>query len=183
MNLGKFRLLLFLCLISSTAVSRASDLILHLQDGSLQTVPLSNIGSLSFDATGTELQIILTNSTVHSLLLSEIGKLTFDFSDFLEPEELAMIQTFTLLRAYPNPFNSSTNINFDLPSSGNVDVIIYNIQGQKVRTLFSDFLPSGHNKLNWDGRTDGGNAVASGLYLCKVAFEHEILTTRLVYTK
>ena len=66
---------------------------------------------------------------------------------------------------FPNPFNASTAISVALPAAGEVEVAVYNILGQAVRQLFRGYRPAGVHRLTWDGRDEGGRAVASGVYL------------------
>jgi transcription initiation factor IIF auxiliary subunit len=64
---------------------------------------------------------------------------------------------------YPNPFNPSTTIAFSIPETGRVNVSIYNIRGQRVKTLYNEDLERGHHCLVWDGRDEGNRNVASGV--------------------
>lgn len=75
---------------------------------------------------------------------------------------------FVLFQNYPNPFNPTTNIEFLLPHSGQVKIEIYNISGQKVRTLVDQFLKAGHKLVDWDGKDDNGNDVSSGIYFYRL---------------
>ena len=74
-------------------------------------------------------------------------------------------QPLTLTGNYPNPFNPSTAIEFSLPESGFITLSVYNISGQKIRLLASDYLTAGKHSLIWDGRDNSGNMVSSGLYI------------------
>jgi len=65
---------------------------------------------------------------------------------------------------YPNPFNPITNIKFSLKTDSKVSLIIYNIRGQKVRTLVNDNLQAGYHSIVWNGRDDSGKNVSSGVY-------------------
>ncbi len=69
-----------------------------------------------------------------------------------------------LYQNMPNPFNPVTKIAFDLPTSGDVEVSIYNVAGRKVVTLFEGELPAGPHSVTWDGRTSDGSEAASGAY-------------------
>jgi hypothetical protein len=71
---------------------------------------------------------------------------------------------FALHPSYPNPFNAQTRIEFALPVESQVDITIYNVLGQKVKSLASGVLPAGERSLLWDGTNDAGTAVASGAY-------------------
>ncbi|MCD6565796.1 MAG: T9SS type A sorting domain-containing protein [Bacteroidales bacterium] len=69
---------------------------------------------------------------------------------------------------YPNPFNTTTTISFNLSTelTENTELIIYNLKGQKVKMLINDKLPTGKHSVMWDGRDDRNKTVASGLYFC-----------------
>ncbi len=75
---------------------------------------------------------------------------------------------FELTQNYPNPFNPDTKIEFAVPQKSQVDLVIYNVMGQKVKTLISDVLDAGWKQVTWDGTDDFGNTVASGMYLYKL---------------
>ncbi|MBN1292941.1 MAG: T9SS type A sorting domain-containing protein [Candidatus Latescibacteria bacterium] len=84
---------------------------------------------------------------------------------------------------YPNPFNPSTTINFALNDGGFTSVLIYNIMGQKVRTLVSEFLNPGVHEIVWDGRDESGNAVSSGVYMCRLKMGEQAVTKQMMMLK
>ena len=65
---------------------------------------------------------------------------------------------------FPNPFNPSTEIRFDIPTARNVELRIYNQLGQTVRTLVDNRMKAGSYRLKWDGKTEAGHSVSSGVY-------------------
>lgn len=69
---------------------------------------------------------------------------------------------------YPNPFNNETIIEYGLPAAGQVQVVVYNLKGQVVRTLVNAFEPAGFKKIQWNGRDDSGRAVSSGIYFVRL---------------
>jgi hypothetical protein len=71
---------------------------------------------------------------------------------------------FALRQNYPNPFNPETTIKFDLAESGQVELRIYNMVGQVVRTLVDENQAAGRYSIRWDGRDDRGLTVSSGIY-------------------
>jgi hypothetical protein len=75
---------------------------------------------------------------------------------------------FELHQNYPNPFNPLTRIEYTLKKRGHVALHIYNILGEKVRTLLDQDQPAGFHQISWDGENDQGKAVSSGLYLYKL---------------
>lgn len=75
---------------------------------------------------------------------------------------------FKLLPSYPNPFNTSTTICYYLPSTAVVQLEIYNMKGQSVKTLVNSQQIAGEYKFNWDGKMSNGNSVA-GCYIAKLS--------------
>ena len=75
---------------------------------------------------------------------------------------------FSLGHNYPNPFNPITQIPYQLPCKSKVEICIYNLLGQKVRTLVDEVQKAGYHKVIWDGRDKFGREVASGVYLCRM---------------
>lgn len=83
-------------------------------------------------------------------------------------EELDSISQFKLLGNYPNPFNMNTTIQYRLDQSANVELAIYNLLGQKLRTLVHDFQSQGEHFVKWDGKDDNGRDLSSGAYLYRL---------------
>ncbi|MCK4385238.1 MAG: T9SS type A sorting domain-containing protein, partial [candidate division Zixibacteria bacterium] len=77
-------------------------------------------------------------------------------------------KTYQLFQNYPNPFNPQTMIKYDLPKSGHVNITIYNILGQKVKTLVNEHQEAGYNSVNWNGKDGKEKDVASGIYFYKI---------------
>jgi hypothetical protein len=73
-----------------------------------------------------------------------------------------------LLQNYPNPFNPQTQITFKLMQSSNVELTVYNLQGQVVRNLISQVMANGEHKVVWDGRDAAGKVVTTGTYIYKL---------------
>lgn len=76
-------------------------------------------------------------------------------------------KVFQLYQNYPNPFNPTTQIRYQLAKAGKVEMTIYNNLGQKVRTLVSETQAAGMYVVEWDGRDQHQQPVASGVYFCK----------------
>ena len=77
-------------------------------------------------------------------------------------------QQYSLGDAYPNPFNSSVSIPFDVLTGAQVEVAIFSVSGQRVRTLTSGILEGGHHEARWDGTDLSGRNVASGTYVIRL---------------
>jgi len=75
---------------------------------------------------------------------------------------------YNLAQNYPNPFNPQTLIAYDLPSDSKVELVIYNILGEKVATLVNDYQTAGNYNITWYGTNDSGKPVASGIYFYRL---------------
>ena len=74
----------------------------------------------------------------------------------------------SLSQNYPNPFNPSTTISFNLKEAGQVTLEVYNIKGQKVRTLVNEHKDVGRYNIEWNGKNDNNQSVSSGMYFYKM---------------
>jgi hypothetical protein len=75
---------------------------------------------------------------------------------------------FALLQNFPNPFNPETTINYNLASSSDVTLQIYNVVGQVVKTLVAERQPAGRYQVRWNGTDDRGMSVSSGIYFYSI---------------
>jgi hypothetical protein len=85
-----------------------------------------------------------------------------------QPEVVAPPLAFRMYPSAPNPFNPTTRIAFDLPGAEFVAVEIFNLRGQRVRTLQSGELAGGNHVLVWNGADDDGASLSSGTYLLRL---------------
>jgi len=83
-------------------------------------------------------------------------------------DEVVIPQTTKLTGNYPNPFNPTTTIAFDLARTGHVTLDIYNIKGQKVRSLANNVMEAGQHTVVWNGADDAGHSVSSGVYFYRM---------------
>jgi hypothetical protein len=74
-------------------------------------------------------------------------------------------ETFTLYPAYPNPFNPTTNIRYDLPEDALVSITIYDIMGRSIRSLVNSKQTAGYRSIQWNATNDAGSPVSAGIYL------------------
>ncbi len=90
--------------------------------------------------------------------------LQLDIAGFvpLIPEDYALYPNF------PNPFNPTTEIRYNVPEDVHVQILVYNIEGKKVKTLVDKYSSSGYKKVIWDSKNDDGLGVASGVYFYKM---------------
>ena len=83
-------------------------------------------------------------------------------------EDVVTPQPNRLKGNYPNPFNPSTTIEYSIQNPGNMELSIYNLRGQKVKSLVNEYKGSGLHKVVWNGTDDQGREVGSGIYLVRM---------------
>jgi len=84
---------------------------------------------------------------------------------------------------YPNPFNPSTTIQYELPELSTVVLSIYDIRGREVRTLLEGTKPPGSYEVQWNGVDNSGNPVSTGVYFCRLQAGSYSKTIKMVYLK
>jgi|GEM_PF-1647409 len=93
-------------------------------------------------------------------------------------------KSYRLLPNYPNPFNASTIISYELPENAKVTLRIYNLLGQEVRALLSDKnQPAGSHQVTWDGTDNTGKQLPSGLYFFQIKTEHFVEVKKMILAK
>jgi hypothetical protein len=93
------------------------------------------------------------------------------------------LQQFTLQQNFPNPFNPTTNINFSLKNASNVQIDIFNLKGQRVKTLISQTINAGEHSITWNGNDDSNSPVSSGIYYYKISTEFGEDTKKCILMK
>lgn len=92
-------------------------------------------------------------------------------------------KSFALLPNYPNPFNPETYIEYTLPADCQVTLAVYNILGQKVRTLINEHQPAGLKSVRWDGKDDSGNQVSAGVYFYSIKADNFSQAKKMILLK
>ncbi len=92
----------------------------------------------------------------------------------------AMPSEYALHTAYPNPFNPTTTIRYDLPQASRVRLTIYDVMGRQVRTLLQGEQAAGYRSVVWGGTDDRGQLVSSGVYLYRLQTGEFSLTKKMV---
>ena len=99
-----------------------------------------------------------------------------------EPIELVP-STFTLENNYPNPFNPSTTIRYNIPAAGYVRLRVFDVVGREVASLVDGVQSAGSYAVNWHGTDDAGRSVASGVYFYTLESLGQQTTKRMVLLK
>lgn len=85
-----------------------------------------------------------------------------------EPSNNSLPACVTLNGNYPNPFNPETTISFSIPDDSKIELSVFNIKGQKVKSLVKDSFESGTHSVIWNGKDDNNKSVSSGIYFYKL---------------
>ena len=99
------------------------------------------------------------------------------------PEPELLPSSFALSQNYPNPFNMGTIIEYSLPISSRVEIVVYNILGQRVSTLVDEDKPAGEYTTHWDGTDYSGDYVASGVYFYRLQTNDFVNSKKMILLK
>jgi predicted TIM-barrel fold metal-dependent hydrolase len=109
--------------------------------------------------------------------------LTIDVSGLLALNGIGLPDVFALHANYPNPFNPVTNITYDIPEVAQVTLEIYNVSGQKVRTLAQGQHEPGRYRIQWNATNDYGNPLSSGMYIYRIQAGDFVSVKKLIFMK
>ncbi|UCC78865.1 MAG: T9SS type A sorting domain-containing protein [Candidatus Zixiibacteriota bacterium] len=125
------------------------------------------------DSTGLDLIIpVLVNGGITIVAQTDIE------SSYVLPGEFSMSQN------YPNPFNNKTMISFDLSSSGDLELAVYDLLGREVAVLYAGRAEAGRTVVVWDGRSSSGDDLPSGIYFYRLMISGgETITRRMTFLK
>jgi len=98
-------------------------------------------------------------------------------------QSASLPKAYELFQNSPNPFNPETQIKYDLPTAGHVQLTVFNVLGQKVKVLVNEVQETGHRSATWDGKDDMGKDVASGIYFYRLQTENFEKTKKMVLLK
>ncbi len=143
-----------------------------------------------------EYQIIDQNFTLEQEIVSTFGSyfdlLVFDsangsissgvFNEFAEVTDMSKIKGIEA-SCYPNPFNPEATIQYNIDKDCNIEINVYNIKGQKVKTLLDSFETKGKHSLNWNGTDDNERHVSSGIYFYRISTGRSTFNGKMLLVK
>lgn len=132
-----------------------------------------------------KMAIALAAGTTLSDLRTAMQSALNEYSLYLDvdDQQAALPTTMELDQNYPNPFNPQTTISFALNSAQMSRLDVYNVTGQKVRTLLDAQVQAGRHDIVWDGHDDTGRVVASGIYFYRLTTAEESQSRKMVFLK
>ena len=100
-----------------------------------------------------------------------------------EPGDMVVRYVTGLNQNSPNPFNPRTEIKFSLRQAGPAQLQIFDMRGRMVKKLVSGDLPAGEHQVTWNGDTQDGRPVATGVYFYRLETDNTVLTKRMLLVK
>jgi FlgD Ig-like domain len=148
-----------------TAVAEEPRLAVRLADGESAVYAVTEIETMTFDEDGTLMVATADGVDSYEAALIQRIDFLFDFSSVNDPTEAAeLIKAIHLFQNQPNPFSPKTQIGFELPRGGKMELGIYSPEGRLIRKLVSGVREAGTHSVVWDGLDDSGRAAGSGVY-------------------
>ena len=154
--------------------------------GSILTTPIAlMIGQILPGNTQYNFKGVLDDIRIYNYALSynKIQTLYDYVSDVNDEEVVKIPEQYNLLQNFPNPFNSQTIIRFEVPTNSKIKIEIFNILGQRVKTLINEEKSPGSYSINWNGENDFSDIVNSGIYLLKLSSEKFSATKKMILLK
>ncbi len=158
-------LLLATLLLPQDARADEPMLAIRLGGGESAIYAVNEIEWVGFE--GDETLVVVTGGGSDNYATASIAKIEFlwDFSSVDDPKDAAaLINAIHLFQNQPNPLSSDTQIGFELPQAGEVELGIYSPDGRLVRTLVTGKRPAGRHTVRWDGLDDAGREAPGGVY-------------------
>lgn len=124
--------------------------------------------------------IILKGCVINDTLYGDTTNIITSVKDISENLPVQ----FELYPNYPNPFNPLTTISFNLQSSGNISLIVYDAMGREIKRLIDDKRTNyGYHKIIWNGRSNSGQTVSSGVYYYSLISKGKRITRSMILLK
>ncbi len=155
----------------STAVRPYYDVLLYYSKFADPSSDIS-VGFQQNSTVGCQLQYDTSRAMTFSPLANgravRITRYPYPLGVIGNPQAQPLPSSYRLEMAYPNPVRSSTTIKFGLPKESDVRIEVYNIAGQRVKSLVNGRLGAGYHQVTWRGQNDNGQKVGAGVYLVRL---------------
>jgi len=106
----------------------------------------------------------------------------YEWQGQTDSEDMLAVPAFSMSN-YPNPFNPSTTISYELPDDGHVQLTVYNLKGQLVRHLLNQRKSIGPHSILWDGKDSSGKSCSSGIYYYRLSHSGKSITKKMLMLK
>lgn len=138
---------------------------------------------LTTGAMGQSYELTIHLRTGETITIPHDGIRRLEFAGVTTGQPDLQSAAFLLLPNFPNPFNPSTTIAYEIPATSHVTVRIYDLHGALLSELINKTQDAGRHEVRWDGTGAHRTRLASGVYLCAVACNGATLSQRLMLVK
>lgn len=181
------------CIIDVKTTEDGDVIVVVDDDGNVHRINLTDPDAIAqLEALGFEVEVTLDDDgeiqTIRCMKDDGTTKVKMKYSqvgdvELKETPDAALPDGFELKQNYPNPFNPTTQISFTIPETQQVLLEVFNINGQRVRTLLDAVVSAGELSVEWDSNDDSGNQVASGMYFYRLTAGDLIATKKMSLVK
>jgi hypothetical protein len=127
---------------------------------------------------------VITSESGKDHILEGSGEITVPSSERFVLNRKAVIPiSFALHQNFPNPFNPTTTLRYDLPSEALITLSIYDMLGREITQLVNTTQEAGFKSVRWDGKDSMGRAVSAGVYLYRIEAGEFVQTKKMVLLK
>ena len=145
-------------------------------DGAFENFPTVSAATVQFRISATD--------GIDTVKASNANRILYiNRYDYLSTVNEQIPTEFALYENYPNPFNPTTTLRFDLPEVSDVRVVIYNMLGQKIKTFNMNSISAGSHSIRWNATNDMGDPVGAGVYLYQFQAKNFVKTRKMILLK
>ena len=145
-------------------------------DGAFENFPIVSAATVQFRISATD--------GIDTVKASNANRILYiNRYDYLSTVNEQIPTEFALYENYPNPFNPTTTLRFDLPEVSDVRVVIYNMLGQKIKTFNMNSISAGSHSIRWNATNDMGDPVGAGVYLYQFQAKDFVKTRKMILLK
>jgi len=110
-----------------------------------------------------------------------IAQASFTYESTVSVDEGQIPNQYGLEQNYPNPFNPSTTIRYGLPEASNVSLVVYDLRGNRVKTMESEHQSAGWYTVTWNGETTDGKTISTGIYFARLVAGQYSQVIKMLY--
>ena len=126
---------------------------------------------------------VFTTDGIDTTMSNYVWNIFFDASNVLSIDRGVIPDRFALYPNYPNPFNPTTQIRYDLPIAEYVSINIYDVMGRKIKSLININQEAGYRSISWDATNDLSQPVSAGMYIYTIQAGEFRQTRKMVLLK
>lgn len=177
--------IIILFIATITIILNAQTMLIHKKDGTTETININSNVNITFNNLSAEdkIKILKLDNSNFEYNLTDVVVITFSGVSINDSKTKLKEIPISLLSNYPNPFNPSTNITFNIEKPGLATVAVYNQKGELVKQLYKGEVTPGSYNLHWNGKDNSSKSASSGCYFTKVTLGNQSKIGRMLLVK